>query len=312
MSAAPERSGLTMQHTRAYAKVNLTLGVAAPLSAGHPKAGFHEIASWMAAIDLCDDLFIQPCERDEPPSLTIEWAADAPRPTPIDWPIERDLVWRTRLLLERTFHVSIPVRMRLVKRIPVGGGLGGGSSDSGAAFMALGDAFFSGISREQLRAASAELGSDIAFFIHDGRTQLPPPPAIVSGFGDRIERTELVESPLALFIPAFGCPTGPVYKTFDALLGSASVKGAELPRVREIAASRESVDARNLFNDLAAAAEAVAPQLGPLRRELEVSMGVPIHVTGSGSCMFALSHLSDSRVHAAQSLGCAVVRTRIL
>ena len=115
----------------AFAKVNLALGVAAPLPAGHPHAGFHEIASWMAPLRLHDEVLIERCSPGER-AFSVEWASDAPRPTPIDWPHERDLACRAWRLLEAETRLPMDCRITVRKRIPVGGGLGGGSSDAAA------------------------------------------------------------------------------------------------------------------------------------------------------------------------------------
>src|SRR4051812_46442658 len=79
---------------RAYAKVNLALSVGGSLPAGGLGAGMHPIASWMHAIDLFDEVEIKPLKPGEPARLEVRWAADAPRPSPIDWPPEKDLAFR--------------------------------------------------------------------------------------------------------------------------------------------------------------------------------------------------------------------------
>src|SRR5207247_1246990 len=88
---------------RAYAKVNLCLSVGAPVAEG-PKAGFHPIATWIQAIDLYDEVTIHSVpSAGKDSSYSIHWADDAPRPTPIDWPLEKDLAVRAH----RAFEASI-------------------------------------------------------------------------------------------------------------------------------------------------------------------------------------------------------------
>lgn len=273
---------------RAYAKVNLALSVGPPLpaSAG-PQAGFHPIASWFSAIDLFDELELERLGGGAASRFEISWAEDAPRPSPIDWPIEKDLAVRAHRLLEAEVMRPLPVVMRLRKRIPVGGGLGGGSSDAAAMLRAVGALFELAIAPGRLAELSAKLGSDVAFFL-DGPARQPPSPAIVSGLGDRIERVARAPAAVLLLLPPFGCPTGAVYRAFDAMPGSV----LKDDRVRQLA--RDSVaagriDTRALFNDLAGAAETVAPALAKVRADAEQALETSVHVTGSGSTLFALA-----------------------
>lgn len=277
---------------RAFAKLNLALAVAPPERDG-PRRGWHRICSWMHAIDLHDDVTVEVDRSLKGPKLDARWADDAPvrAGEALAWPVEKDLAQRAALLLDE----EAPLRITIRKRIPDGGGLGGGSSDA-AAVLRAGDALLGlNLGPARLREIAMTLGSDIAFFIGDTAPTLdaPPRPAIVSGFGEEIERlaapSERVGATLA--IPRFGCDTAEVYRAFDDLhpgpLREAEVRSLAMqsPRVAE------------LFNDLTPAAEAVRPELKTLRGELVHGWEAPVHVTGSGSTLFAVgSHARSNLV----------------
>ena len=156
----------------AYAKLNLALSVGPPV----PPRGYHPIASWFVCIGLSDTLRLTRLQPGSPSRHTIRWAPGAPRPTPIDWPVERDLAVRAHRLLEHHTGRPLPVDMTVDKRIPVGAGLGGGSSDAAAALRALNTLFSLGLPADQLRALASHLGSDIPFFIDEDPDPPPPPP----------------------------------------------------------------------------------------------------------------------------------------
>ncbi len=298
----------------AFAKINLALGVAAPLPAGHPRAGFHEIASWMAPLRLHDEVRVERCAAGER-AFAVEWAVDALRPTPIDWPHERDLAFRAWRLLESETGAAMDCRVTVRKRVPVGAGLGGGSSDAAACLLLLAHAFAPRTPRGRLRELGATLGSDVPFFIDDGPVNAPPRSALVTGLGEGLERVPTAPATVCLFMPPFGCPTGPVYRAFDALAGRDPGKGAEASRVRRLATASGALESRDLFNDLTAAAEVVAPGLAGLRRTVSSAVGAPVHLTGSGSCCFAVlpagaeASVGGRWVEAARALGCAAVMT---
>lgn len=303
---------------RAYAKVNLALAVGPPLPADAAgKGGFHPIASWMHAIDLHDQIELEATgPRGGPGRSTcrVLVADDAPRPTPIDWPLELDLAVRAHRLLEAHVGSTLPVHLIVRKRTPVGGGLGGGSADAAAVLRGVDALFDLNLGESALATLAAKLGSDIAFFIDDAAPLgAPPRPALVSGLGDRIRRTPRRRvQPIVLIVPAFGCPTGPVYKAFDAFHPGPL-------REREVADLFDAdgpINTASLFNDLTAPAEHVAAPLGPLRERAAELVASPVHVTGSGSTLFAL----PSDEHQAQSwaetlrreLKVAVINTRLV
>jgi 4-diphosphocytidyl-2-C-methyl-D-erythritol kinase len=269
--------------TRAFAKVNLALSVGPPLGeeeAGPGRAGMHPIASWMARVDLADDLQLTRLEDGFLSRYAILWHEEAPRKTPIDWSITRDLAVRAHLLLEREAGRSLPIQLKLEKRIPVGGGLGGGSADAAAMMLAVREMFGLDLSDGRLIELAGELGSDVAFFLGDG-------PAYVGGLGGEIERTAPLSGDvggLVLVMPGFGCPTGAVYRTFD----ERPVRGLRAEEVRTMARVGR-VEAPALFNDLEDAAMRVAPGLEALFGRIEsVCAGRRVMLSGSGSTVFVV------------------------
>ncbi len=273
---------------KAPAKVNLALSVGLPM----PPKGYHPIASWFVPIDLHDDVSVARREPGSPSRHVVCWSADAPRPTPIDWPLEKDLAVRAHRLLERHAGRELPVDMTVSKRTPVGGGLGGGSSDAASALAGVNRAHGLGLGAAELRSLSMQLGSDVAFFLDDacveGRSDVPRA-GVVTGFGEHIERTASPRGSLLLFFPPFGCPTGAVYCAFDAKpAGSVAEERVRGIIERSLRAGR--IAERELFNDLAEPACMVEPRLSQTWNALQRACGTDaiVHLTGSGSTMFAL------------------------
>jgi len=297
----------------ARAKVNLALSVGAPLREG-PRSGYHPIASWMARIDLADELMVTRLEDDRLSRYAILWHADAPRTSPIDWSITKDLAVRAHLLLEEETGRSLPVQLKLDKRIPVGGGLGGGSADAAAMLLAVRELFDLAIPDSRMVELAMKLGSDVAFCLEEG-------PAVVAGLGERIERTPAVEGWIVLVMPPFGCPTGAVYRAFDEVAGEAEAREEEVRAMARGAGA--GIEGLSLFNDLAAAAERVAPELGLLRAQIARALGRmgdsgprAVHVTGSGSTCFVVcgsaAHAAETEASLRRALeGCAVRAAKI-
>ena len=149
----------------AHAKVNLALSVGPPIADG-PRAGMHPIASWMAPVELSDTIEIATLEPGS--DARAEIVGDGVQ---VNWLVANDLTLRAVRALENEAGRSLPVGVRVTKRIPAGGGLGGGSSDAAAVLRGL-DALLGrghglGLGHEKLRAIAATLGSDIPFFIDD-------------------------------------------------------------------------------------------------------------------------------------------------
>lgn len=325
---------------RAHAKVNLILSLGPPEPPGAPKAGWHPIASWMHAIDLWDDVTVERLPDGAPCEFKVAWAADALRPTPIDWPVEKDLAVRAHRALEAHLARPLPARVTIAKRIPTGAGLGGGSSDAAATMLALNDLFQLKLSESALRSVAGKVGSDAMFFADAGAS--PPRSAIVTGFGDGIERLSPASASLALVVPPWACATPAVYRAFDDVLANKArereldwitTKAARQARgepagrppephrakpdlVRDrIARMKGRVDGEALFNDLALAAYRVEPRLGELVRNLSRATRCTTHVTGSGSALFIVADRPEKTLEQVRRVlpeGGAAVITRLV
>jgi 4-diphosphocytidyl-2-C-methyl-D-erythritol kinase len=151
----------------APAKINLHLEVL-----GLRSDGFHELAMVMQTLDLADRLSLRPT-ADGSISLSCDRS---------DLPTDGSnlIVRAAELLRARVGLPELGVAIHLSKRIPIGAGLAGGSSDGAAALVGLNALWGCGFSRDQLRGMAAELGSDMPFCI-DGGTQL------CFGRGERLE-----------------------------------------------------------------------------------------------------------------------------
>jgi 4-diphosphocytidyl-2-C-methyl-D-erythritol kinase len=292
---------------RAPAKVNLALSLGGPEPPGSDRPGWHRICTWMHAIDLADRVRVE-ATPGRVSTWSARWEADAPRPGLIDWPPSRDLAWRALRALEAEVGRALPVRMHLRKVILAGAGLGGGSADCAAALVGIDEAWGLHLGMERLRAIGAGLGSDVPFFLDlpvrlgPGRLDLAPRPALVEGFGERIERTEARRGGLAVAVPGFGCPTGAVYRAFDREVEAGLAGALASERVRE-AARAGRVEDGALFNDLTVAACAVRPALAGVLERASAAWGRPAHLTGSGSAVFCLCRAEEAGALAAAARG---------
>ena len=253
-----EMSIQTIQRT-APAKVNLSLSVGSP-----NKQGMHPIASRAVCVAFSDDIEVSRLEDADLSSYVILWHEDAKRKSPIDWSETSDLAVRAHRMLEAAAGKPLPVQMKLQKRIPIGGGLGGGSSDAAAMLLATSELFDLDF---DLFAIAAHLGSDIPFLLTGGS-------AIVTGLGESIESQDIDELHLVLIMPEYCCQTGEVFDAYDELDGG----DIDESRVRN----------GEVFNDLMEAACSVASELADDMKRLKELLGCEIHLSGSGSTMFCI------------------------
>jgi len=261
---------------RAPAKLNLWFEVL-----GRREDGYHEIETLMCPISLYDTLYF----KEEPGGqlqLTCErvsGSAGENRPEPVEVPEgPENLVLRAVELYRRRAGVGSGARLRLVKRIPVAAGLGGGSSDAAAALAAASVVWAERLPRHELFALAAEIGSDVPFFLAGG-------PAICRGRGERVEPVASDRRwHFVVAHPPVGLSTAAVYRNCQP--APAPVSSA--PMVRAFARGDLPAVGRLLFNRLEPPAARLSEWVTRLEEELADSQLVGFAMSGSGSSCFGL------------------------
>lgn len=200
-------TGLTLF---AHAKVNLCLSVGYP-----PEDGYHPVRSVFQELDLCDLMHVRVVEGILVDSVQTSAGTHVDLRCDIaDVPIASNLIFRALDEAEAEFaRPAIASTDTLVveveKRIPVGGGLGGGSSNAAAMLKAY--AQLTGIDEQDpiLQDVARRLGADVAFFLHGGA-------ALMGDRGDVLERSlPLLNAPIVLMGSDTGNSTAVVYRIFD-------------------------------------------------------------------------------------------------
>jgi 4-diphosphocytidyl-2-C-methyl-D-erythritol kinase len=235
----------------APAKLTLSLEVT-----GVRPDGYHDLRAEMVALDLADEL-----EFDEQGTGLSVVAQPGSRGGELGaglglGAIASGIPGDENLLLRALRAAGRTAGVRLTKRIPVGGGLGGGSADAAAVLRWAGHTDL---------AVAAELGADVPFCLLGGR-------ALVEGIGERVTPLPYQRREFLLLVPPFGVDTAVVYRAWDA--GE---------RVGERSGSAQSGGGAN---DLTAAALAVEPRLSDWRDAFGALIGREPRLAGSGSTWF--------------------------
>jgi 4-diphosphocytidyl-2-C-methyl-D-erythritol kinase len=271
---------------RSYAKINLTLAVSKPEPPTAARPGWHRIASWFHAVDVWDD--VQLSRSDGECAVDVRFASGA---TP-DWPMEKDLGYRAIKALERHVERTLPVMVRVNKRIPAGGGLGGGSSNAAAVLRGVNQLMGLGLEVSTLVTLGRTLGSDVEFFLDDVALDAPPRAAFVQGFGDQVERVHSLRDEVTLLLTGIDCPTPLVYQKFDAL-GSAIFAELQARHALEASLKEGRVREELLFNQLTSAAGEARPALNQALHTLALRCG-QVLLSGSGSTIFTFGKLREA------------------
>lgn len=259
-------------------KINLFLEVL-----GRRDDGYHEIRSLVVLTELCDTVTLE--RRGSGITVGV---------TNPQVPLGREnLCHRAAELLLRHCGLAAGVSIWIEKRIPVAGGMGGGSSNAAATLWGLNLLYDLGRPREELMRLGGELGSDVPLFFSRGV-------AFLSGRGERVE--ELPPLPprwVVIANPGIEISTASIYRRLRLPLTSEEAG----IRIRLLVESgREEAAFSSCFNRLEEVVLNVYPEVAALKQRLSLLGASPVLVSGSGPTVFGVMKGSDVARQAASSL----------
>lgn len=221
-------------------------------------------------------------------------------------PPEHNLAYRAAAAFHEAAGLSPAVRIRLVKHIPAGAGLGGGSSDAAATLRALNQAHGGPLDDATLLRLGAALGSDVPFFLSGAAF------ALVWGRGERILPLRPPPSaPVLLAVPPFAIATADAYRALDHHRGAqGSPPAPRAIRLEDLASWRGLAD--SAVNDFEPVLFPRHPELAGLRDALARAGARLARLTGSGSAVFGIFETPAQRGAAAAEIARAFPHVRLI
>jgi 4-diphosphocytidyl-2-C-methyl-D-erythritol kinase len=244
------RPAAAQTHWPAPAKLNLFLHVT-----GRRADGYHELQTLFQLIDLCDEL-----------TLSVREDGLIERPAgPAGVEPEADLAVRAARALKAATGTPLGASIRVRKRIPLGGGLGGGSSDAATVLVALNELWDCGLPAGKLAALGSALGADVPVFIRGYS-------AWAEGVGERLTPTTLPEAWYVIVHPGVAVSTARVFQS------------PELTRNSPLITIRAFFESGGR-NDCEPVVRSLFPEVAEAMQWL--GRYAPARLTGTGSCVFA-------------------------
>ena len=268
-------SGENMISIKARAKINLSLEVL-----GRRPDGYHALRSVVMPLDFGDDITVKP--TDSGVNLTV-----VPEGVDISnlGDMEDNLAVRAARLVKARFGIGDGVDISLAKRIPLGGGMGGGSADAAAVLRALNELWGLSLPVMQLAELGAELGSDVPALVLGGAV-------LMEGRGERVRHLlsagEGVPMPVVVANPFVHCSTPEVFKAWRpkqilTSCGDIVHNIASFVRTGDVRAAESA-----LCNDLQEPAFSLYPEVSGLALTLRDLGCRAVLLSGSGASVFGL------------------------
>lgn len=263
---------------RACAKINLFLRVT-----GRRGDGYHELDSIFLPLSLADEIRLEIRAANEP-AVTVN--CNLPELARLG----NNLAARAARAFMSEFDLVADISIDLEKRIPLGAGLGGGSSDAATilCMMAAAAQLTDEAAMSTLRRIALSLGADVPFF-------LDPRPSRVTGIGERIvELAGLPRIPIVIAVPPFEVSTAAIFRALEAGAWSGPAPADHIEAI-----VRGNVANEHLVNDLAPVAIAQFPEIRRLKGLLEDSGARAAQMSGSGGAVFGVFDSADEAESAA-------------
>ena len=268
---------MTVFRTKAPAKLNIRLKVT-----GRRPNGYHELVSIMVPIDLFDDL-----ELKRKPDGGIKLDSTGIH-VPTD---ENNLVYRAAGSFFSRTGFREEVFIKLIKKIPVAAGMGGGSSDAAATLLALNDMWKKPLSSTKMHELAMELGADVPFFL-EGK------PSLASGIGEILEPLKTwPECWYVIVHPPVVVSTSWVYNNLNLKLTT-----GEYDYIKQILDQAPISIPQVLENDLESVTSATFPVVETIKKSLIQTGAQGALMTGSGPSVFGVFLSPDQALSAKKHL----------
>lgn len=260
-----------MVNKKAYAKINLYLEVL-----NKRDDGYHNIKSIFSRIDVFDNLLISPLKKK-----TIKVVVKN-NVNPVEIAMEDNIVYKAANLFLSTFMIDKGVEIFIEKNIPIGSGLGGGSSDCASTLIGLGE-IFGVYNHIAISEIGKMLGSDVAFFLSQ------TPLALCEGRGEIVNKIE-VKAKLPYIVLVFPDIHIPTKKVYQNLKYDYEVSLDRLEKFCKELLKESEIDFSNLlFNRLESSTFEISKKVLDLKKKL-TDLGLYSLMSGSGSSVFGLTY----------------------
>jgi len=277
---------------KSFAKLNLFLQVLSKR-----KDNFHNLRTLFCRINLADSIIF----RDRLDGLIKIKCLN--RQVPCD---KTNLCWRAAQLLKKERKLNFGIDIEIKKHIPVGAGLGGGSSNAASTLLGLNKYWNLNLSQKKLAELGAKIGSDIPFFIYNAKF------ALGSHKGDKIKQLTLLNKVKLWFIlvyPRIKVSTPLIYQKFDTCLseGKAFSRLTRPQSSVKILTSKllkkgAQIEQGYLFNSLEAITASIYPVINQVKKAL-YSIGLEkAMMSGSGAAVFAICNSQVQAKHLSNKL----------
>lgn len=267
----------------APAKINLTLEVL-----GKRSDGYHELRSIVMPVSLTDILTLTTTYAQVAMTITVDSGVDLSKIGSVD----RNLAVRAARLMQARYRINAGARIHIHKRIPIGGGLGGGSADAAGVIRGLNRLWELHRPHDELMALGAELGSDIPALVHGGAV-------LMEGRGERVHSLFDAEEPprcqgfwTVIANPGVMCPTPDVFRKWRASLTAAPLLLHNM--ISSIRTSDVSAATDALYNGLQQGVFESYPDVAQTATRLKEAGCLGVLLSGSGASVFGLA---QSEVH---------------
>lgn len=263
---------------KSYAKLNLFLQVL-----NKRKDNFHNLKTLFCRIDLADTIIVK---NRKDGLIKIKCLNQQ---VPCD---KANLCYRAAALLKQELKLDTGVEIEIRKRVPVGAGLGGGSSNAASILLGLNKYWNLNLSQKKIAELGGKLGSDVPFFIHNTKF------ALGNQRGDKIKPLVSLDKLKLWFIliyPNIKVSTPLIYNKFDAFSGLTRPQSSVKILTSKLLENGYKIEPKYFFNSLEIVTTSIYPVVNQVKKAL-VGMGLEkIMMSGSGPAVFAVC---NSRIQA--------------